>query len=752
MNRKNLCGLCFAVAIAAVCAVLLVAGCSDQETGNRKPNIEPDTFISFGPKQQDLTYFKVEAYWYGVDEDGEVDYFEIATVRATKDQGLEDVNALNWRRTVARESTFVVPSDSCCLDSTDNPSGQVQMASAPWGILVRAVDNQGRADESPASVFFTATNVIPRVEIVIPQKTGSGDLPSSPAHPYFEWQGTDPDGDATGLQYKYIAMPDQLRKVVKFSHLPDISDTAETAGNESPPIGKWSSWVPADCTFVRDFDFSLYAGRYPTEDWAIMVVVTVRDEGEAWLPRSLYGKIYNNSKNVYKAFITAADAGVNIIVDGGALGRRDAYNSISTGEVVGMFQGTEVSFRFWGLESRGRGRLAEAYRYYYDSPDGPGSAWNYWTSPEPIRQRENPIEWFVRFPVDGSKLTPSLGAHVFVVEVRDMNKTETNVEFPLEVLEGPSRLAKKKVLLVDDNRHSLFEGIGISTEVLEEGSRAQWNEILEGVNWDIIDTGTNYASKASVRAAALATTVIWDVDLDGGEGGDQTYTQLLDVCAQRGNYLHSYVKVGGNVIIIGRSPVKACAYWSNPEVLEWRQRSNQPRNHSLPWPGGGLHWDYDFKPLFNPVEDDTLYNFLWDIFGIERMEELQHNEFFNAVLPCNACGDAWTDTLLTINRGSSWDGVFENAFYITETRRNDARFPLDMELMYAAAYYEEGSGGSKLWRHTSGNNVLAVYVPAHDGWGHAAYIDMPAYWFEHDKMNAMIRTLLKRFEEIPEGS
>jgi hypothetical protein len=740
MNRKSVCDLCFAVAIGAVCTVLLVAGCSEKETGTRKPNLEPDTFISFGPKQHDLTYFKVNAYWYGVDEDGEVDYFEIATVRSADDQDLGDLNDLDWRRTVARESTFVVASDSCCLGPTENPAGEVQMASAPWGILVRAVDNQGSADQTPASVFFTATNVIPTIEIVIPEKSGSGDLPSSPAHPYFEWQGTDPDGDGTRLQYKYIAMPDQLRKEIRFSHLPDISDTAETAGNEAPPIGKWSSWVPADCTFVKDFDFSLYAGRYPTEDWAVMVVVTVKDEGDAWLPRSLYGKIYNNSKNVYKAFITMGDAGVNIIVDGGSLGRRDAYNSVSTGEIVGMFEGTEVSFRFWGLENRGRGRLAEGYRYYYDSPDGAGSAWNYWTSPEPIRERENPIEWFVRYPVDGSRLTPALGQHVLVVEVRDMNKTVTNVEFPLEVLEGPSRLAKKKVLLIDDNRNSLFEGLGIPTATLEAGARAQWDEILEGVTWDIVDTGPNYAGKASVRAAALATTVIWDVDLDGGEGGDQTFTQLLD----------SYVKVGGNVIIIGRSPVKACGYWSNPDVLAWRQRSNQPRNRSLPW--GGLHWDYDFRPLYNPVEDDTLYNFMWDIFGIKRLEELQNNGFFNAVLPCDACGDAWTDTLVTENRGGDWDGVFENAYYIVETRRNDSRFPLDMELMYSAAYYETGTGGEKIWRHTSGNRALAVYVPAHDGWGHAAYIDIPPYWFEHDKTNAMIRTLLKRFGEIPEGS
>jgi hypothetical protein len=60
--------------------------------------------------------------------------------------------------------------------------------------------------------------------------------------------------------------------------------------------------------------------------------------------------------------------------------------------------------------------------------------------------------------------------------------------------------------------------------------------------------------------------------------------------------------------------------------------------------------------------------------------------------------------------------------------------------------------GNRVWRHNSGNSVIAVYVPAHKGRGHAAYIAAPLYWFEHDKMKEFIRMLLQEFEEIPKGS
>jgi hypothetical protein len=448
----------------------------------------------------------------------------------------------------------------------------------------------------------------------------------------------------------------------------------------------------------------------------------------------------------YRRFVVGGSGeGVNIVVDAGIMGRRDAYGSLSTHVgPVQTFEGVGIAFRFWGLEDRGSGRLAEAYRYYYDAPGGPHSLW-VWADPDPLREIGSPIEWIVRLPPDGSEIMPLLGSHVFVAEVRDAAGTVTHVEFPIEVVQGPAAASERKVLLVDDNRHRFFEAIGISTRKLEDSTHVQWADILDGTTWEMWDTGVDYSEEVNARSLGLATTVIWDVDLDDCYYGADTFTQLLDVCAYRGCFLHSYVKAGGNLIIIGRSPVTTCAYWPDLEIVPPQDRCNGPRFRTSPW--FETHWDYNFRPMFNADENDTLYNFMWDVFGIERMEERDIDGSFNALLPCDACGDAWQDTILVDDRGSSWDGVFPNEYYIKETRRDDIQYPLDMELLYGTGFYTLDGEDQKTWQHTSGNDVIGVYVPAHDGRGHAAYISIPPYWFEHDKIKLMIRTLLDRFGE-----
>jgi hypothetical protein len=146
-----------------------------------------------------------------------------------------------------------------------------------------------------------------------------------------------------------------------------------------------------------------------------------------------------------------------------------------------------------------------------------------------------------------------------------------------------------------------------------------------------------------------------------------------------------------------------------------------------------------------------LYNFNWEIFGIRRMEVPVPEIPYNTIWPCDDCGEAWADTIAGIPRdGSSWwsniEGILNTAFYITEIRREtDEDFPLYVEPMYTTACDTSGVAVP------AEDQLLAVYVPGDEHRGHAAYIGFPAYWFEHDKIKTMIRELLERFGEVPEG-
>ncbi|MFH1312153.1 MAG: hypothetical protein ABIJ00_02900 [Candidatus Eisenbacteria bacterium] len=735
MRTRMTGGVLLITGLAITCSLIVLPGCSEKESGDREVGLAPDTFISFGPKEATLTYFKVQAYWYGADDDGDVASFQIATVRDVERIDLEtlDLETLNWTDTFEREGTFVLPSDTCCLDSTENPAQDPQYAKALWGILVRAVDNEGRIDPSPASLFFTATNIIPRVSIVVPQKTVWG-YRTVPPHPYIEWEGSDPDGDAAALEYKYIVIPEDSLKPT-YPRLPPLNYTdSHVEGHASPGLGRWSNWVPADCTSVRDLELSSWIGG--GLDHPVNVFVTVKDEGGAFLPENLYGNRYNDGRNSIKLVIIATGDGVKIKIAAGSLGlRQSGQEAQYENNIAGLFQGTEISFRFWGLEERARGEIAEAYRYYYDNPDDPTSAWNYWTSTEPIRDRRANPEWLVRYPLNGGRFAPSLGRHVFVVEVKDVNQVQTHCEFNVEVLEGPRRLPERKILLVDDDHAKYLEPAWAQFDATQTGL---WEDILDGYDWERFYTGrapsySGYGEEVPIRFAGGATTVIWLAD---DESVENPVSQLLKVCTELGNYLHSYVKVGGNLIIIGQGPVRATAYWSDwVENIPGQPHPDRRQNFTL----------LNFNPRYLRAEDDTLYNFMWEAFGIKKMKTPSPEIPYNMIWPCQICGSDWEGPIEAVPKVGPWRGEFGSAFYITEIRRaDDERWPLDVEAMYSTAYNDSGV------ITPTEDNLIAVYAPGDERRGHAAYIGFPAEWFDHDEMKTMIRKLLTKFGETPQ--
>lgn len=729
MRTKTACRLLFVALSAAACLLLVISGCSEKEGGGRVADIPPDTFISFGPKADQDTYFKVQAFWYGADEDGDIEVFEVTTVKNADAVSLEtmDMDALPWRRTVSRESTFVLVSDSCCT-----AQGNVQYAVSPWGILVRAVDNEGRVDPTPASLFFTTTNVLPKVSIVIPDKLPI-EYMAVPPHPYVQWEGEDPDGDDANLEYKYLVIPEENMNPT-YPRLPPLDRDSSGTGHGAPPVGYWSEWVPADCTFVKDLDLSVYAGLGP--DHLIRVYVTAKDEGSGVLPENLY-RAYNNGKNWLRLLIIAQGSGVTILLDGGTLGfRRSTEKADYETNIAGMFEGTDVSFRFYGAEEKGRGEIAEAYRYYYDSPDGPGSAWNYWTSTEPIREVGRTPEWFVRYPLDGSKFTPNLGRHAFVVEIRDVNKEITHCEFNLEVLEGPRVAPEHKILVVDDTQGSYLEP---AYAPLNDSLYALWSRILEGYNWEWFDTRSDFTEEVPIRLIGLSTTVIWLADEDIDER-----TQLLRVCTILGNYLHSYVRVGGNLILTGRNPVYASAYWPN-----WAEGEQ-------PYPGNRATLSsVDFNPRESRTSPgDTVFNFNWDAFGIRSIAIPASGKPkpIEALWPCERC---WQDTIQTLpKQGQYWRGIFDAAFYIKKIRTlDDDSYPLDVQPLFGTAYRDT----SGKWVYNGDDFIIGTYVAGDDVRGHAAYIGVPIYWFNHGKIKKLMRGtesvpgLLERFGEQPVG-
>jgi len=335
-----------------------------------------------------------------------------------------------------------------------------------------------------------------------------------------------------------------------------------------------------------------------------------------------------------------------------------------------------------------------------------------------------------------------LGSHLLYVEVRDVNLTTTRCLFRLEVLPGPSRLQERKVLLVDDNEASWLPSLWQAFEGEEE---ALWADILDGYPLEVIDTGRNHGEReVDIRLVNTATTVIWNVD----DVYNANATQLFNLCAFEGNYLYSYVKVGGNLIIVGTNPVYSTMYW--PDGRIWKG-VNSEGGSDLRTPLSPLLKEsmdsWDFTPLGPGVSEsgDSVFNWNWDLFGIKRMAFPQNpTKPLTALVPCDACDPAFPDTIPTIEPPiREFSGMFGNAAYITELRSDMVVRPL-----FTAGLYDSDVEG---WVGYGDGWLLGIYSPAVGERGHVAYIGVPVYWFEHDKIKSMIRQLLTEFGEQPLG-
>jgi hypothetical protein len=703
---------CLLTALAALAAG---QGCSEKAGGTRYPNTPPNTHISKGPSESAPNYYLVQVFWFGTDEDGDVDHYDVAVVKDIRRGEPVLLDSLPWRATATNDSTFLVEADSCCYGEPggDDP----YLAVSYWGIFVRAVDNDGDFDETPASVFFLASNEIPRVALSAPPHAGDGYGLCS--RPYFEWEGYDPDGLVTGLEYKYLAITGAMRDAQWEGGLPPY-DHAGGAGSAAPEIGTWSRWVPADCTYVEDIDLSAYAAGSEGED-EVTFAVTARDEGGAVLPVELFDS-YNEGENLISLTVSPAGCPVAPVIESDMLGLVTAFECTGRPDAPPViFSGAGIYMRLYADEDRSLSRLASAYRYYFDEPGDPTSSWTQWTQVEPLREAGAEPEWQAVWPPAGPRTEPEVGQHVFRVEVRDRALDTTCAEFHFDVLEGPAG-RERNILLVDDDRGRWYEDGSISDYESQEFE--MWSDILEGYDWQEWDTGSDFGQPVPASLVGTATTVIWSVD----EGSELT-PDLLDLCANRGNHLHSYVEAGGNLIVIGRSPVYCTMYWYD--------RTPDPGTRA-----GVTYLEFDPRDL-----DDTrtFGHFMWDVFGIKwmRLDTDPEPDYVTAMTPCAGYGD-WTEVRARAGGAiQGWPGYFTGAFLATSMRPGD-----DVHPFCGIRFVLNPSDPDTAWvGGVDCNKIAAVYVEGGEERGWAAYISLPAWWFEREDIKATMRRLLEMFGE-----
>ena len=148
------------------------------------PNLPPETLV-FVRGSLDTVAHVVHLYWFGSDPDGNVVDFQVRFVNPSAPSDTQ------WVSTAHDDSARTLITDSLFVVYT--PDG----FSAPR-FEVRAVDDRGAVDPSPAVQVFKFKNDAPLITL-----TGSPPIPDSTfASATLAWRAVDPDGDAGRMTFR----------------------------------------------------------------------------------------------------------------------------------------------------------------------------------------------------------------------------------------------------------------------------------------------------------------------------------------------------------------------------------------------------------------------------------------------------------------------------------------------------------------------------------------------------------------------
>lgn len=174
-------------------AILLSVECAERN-GSMIPNLPPETYIAISDSVRTPVVYIQKICWWGEDIDGEVIGYEYRCILDTSEIDCGTVQ--DWVATTEKSKIFSLP---------------VTKGVSIHRIEVRAVDDQGAKDPTPASVTLPLFNSPPSVEILERAFLPDTTYPAI----RLKWRGSDPQGDTTIATY--LLRLDGSNRLITFS-------------------------------------------------------------------------------------------------------------------------------------------------------------------------------------------------------------------------------------------------------------------------------------------------------------------------------------------------------------------------------------------------------------------------------------------------------------------------------------------------------------------------------------------------------
>lgn len=434
------------LAAVPVLTLAVIMGCSpDSELGGGPLlNAMPDTRITGTPPVLRQTDFIVEFFWTGSDPDGSIVGYEwkMATngldgisIRDTLTYDPATGDTLNpWRFTTVTDSVFVVSADSSSFPVDDDlPEIKDHRFYQYHTLLVRAIDDEGAVDPTPAFITFTSTTIAPTVYVSFPPQIDKRGFFRVPPTATLGWTGEDSDFE--------LGVPTKVRYLMKDSYFEEESQYIQTPeefnDNKDKVISfsdpAWSDWVRYE---PEAEDRRVVFPDIPKEDesgeniYYFFAVQAQDTAGAVSLSKEYNVNVLNfRIDNRKTPTIEVCEKFLGCLTSSG-LGGRKQYD---------IAQGQPLKFN-WSASASAYGGTLEALRYGWDVDDPDNDNDPGWQVSWGLSElhRESPERSF------------STGQHWLTVEAIDNSGQLSRIIMLLNVVPVPEPSSQRPLLLVDD--------------------------------------------------------------------------------------------------------------------------------------------------------------------------------------------------------------------------------------------------------------------------------------------------------------
>ena len=541
MRRLN-CGAC---GVAILLVAWLGASC-DSEVGIPIPNAAPDTRISAGPPEASDTGFNVNLFWFGWDDDGYVDHYEIAW---------EDTS--NWYGPIfGNDSLFVVQAAANIDRDSDAalPDWALPLPDSVYEqwhtFFVRAVDEDDTPDRTPALRSFNAKTIAPYTVISFGPRGGQWWSPDVE----FEWQGLDDDGVVVSYLYMLTTRDEYFWDTgddPTTLTLQELIPWLDTLTFRPLQTGGYSServWKPTE------EDSVVFLALPPTDtQLGTNYIFTVRAIDNAGaMERRLQAVMNAREFNVSNAL-----SGPRIRLSSNIAG---TWLTGDPEQERGLFAGQGLRFQ-WYATPGPAGYPIAGYRYAVEDT----AQWSQYSL--------NATEWPPPTEDDPEPpWNPGAGSHTFFVQAVDIGGFSTVLAARLEVFPGPrdSDPEDRYVLVVLDADPSTLVEDGIFPGDSQRIERATWDFFLgprpgePGFSYRVFETGGARAPGVALMNDASTTILVHSSDVS--TGADNTILRAYHLDPAVANVLPSYVDAGGNLLICGINPCEAMRFYEDAQT------------------------------------------------------------------------------------------------------------------------------------------------------------------------------------------